>query len=326
MRKLLLLLASLVLIASALTAAGAQVTAFSFDRDLQGFTSPAPDQMTMETAHPLTGAGSLRLTLPQQVAQVSATSPAFLVQPWTIYRVTLRQSTDRGAEVRFAVEFNTPGGWRPGSYYVFPDGGGSGLFGAFPDSTQARLTFTLLVPGQALGRSTLLDDLRIAPDVMMVKEAGRNLYWDGGFEQTKQDITFWTREPKTVALAAARPHGGRSYLHVESEPTILVLPYVPVQPGRLYRFRAWVRGPGTVSLGLHKLAPSDWGAMRLDTARRVAWAGAAVNEYRLQPDTWQQLEMETPCESDRIVWFNAYLWFSGGWLDLDDAELVSVDK
>lgn len=314
------------LLAFALSPVCAQTVAtYQFEQGLNGFACATPAQVTHETAHPLVGAGALRMTLPEKVGDLRVTSPEFPVQPWTLYRVRVRQNTDLGAEVRFGVEMNYGEGWRTGSYYVIPDGSGTGLFGTFPDTTKARLFYTLLVPGQALGRSAVLDEIRVSQEKPLVKEAGANLYWDGGFEVDKSDMSFWTREPKKVELSTDRPHGGRQCLHVESDPTILVWTGEPVQPGRLYRFRCWVRGgPGEAAVGMHKLAPSDWQSMRADTAVRVGWGGPAGPNLKLQPDTWQLLEIVTPCESDRIVWFNAYLWFSGGWVDVDDAELVSI--
>ncbi len=321
MRTLLLLLTAL-----SLTPALAQTMAtYQFEQGLDGFTCATPAQLTHETAHPLIGGGALRLTLPEKVGELRVTSPEFPVQAWTLYRVRLRQNTDLGAQVRFGVELNTPDGWRPGSYYALPDAGGTGLFGTFPDSTKGRLTYTLVVPGMALGRSSVLDEIRVSQEAPLVKEAGINLYWDGGFELDKGDVTYWVNEPKKMEIGADRPHGGKRYLHVESgKSTYVVFPSVPVQPLRLYRFRVWVRGTGALYPGLHRLAPTDWLTMRIDTAARVGWSGPLVSEVRLQPDAWQQVELVTPCESDRIIWLNAYMSFSGGWIDVDDAELISI--
>jgi len=65
--------------------------------------------------------------------------------------------------------------------------------------------------------------------------------------------------------------------------------------------------------------------MRIDTAQRVGWAPPTLAEIRLS-DEWQMVEVVTPCESDRIVWFQPYLTFSGGSVDLDDAELRSLGE
>lgn len=320
MRNLLFLLTAL----SVSPALAQTVATYNFEQGLDGFTPDTAPQVIHETAHPLLGAGALRLTLDEKTRELKVTSPEFPVQPWTLYRVRLRQNTDLGAHLRIGVEFNAGQAWRPGSYYPFPDGGGPGLFGTFPDSNRGRLTLTLVVPGQALGRSSVVDDLRISQEGPLIKEQGINLYWDGGFELDRCDISYWVQEPKKMEVLTDRPHSGLRYLHVESERTYVVFPYVPVQPLRLYRFRCWVRGTGVVYPGLHKLAPSDWLSMRADTAVRVGWASPLVQEIRLDPEQWQLVELVTPCESDRIIWFNMVLTFSGGTLDVDDAELVSV--
>jgi hypothetical protein len=320
MRNLLPLLGALILS----PALAQTVATYNFEQGLDGFTPAAAPQVTQETAHPLVGAGALRLTLDEKARELKVTSPEFPVQPWTLYRVRIRQNTDLGALLRVGVELNAAEGWRPGSYYALPDGGGPGLFGTFPDSARGRLTLTLSVPDQALGRSSVVDEIRISQEAPLVKEAGINLYWDGGFELDKNDMSYWVQEPKKMEVATDRPHSGLRCLHVESDRTYVVFPYVPVQPLRLYRFRCWVRGTGTIYPGLHKLAPSDWLSMRADTAVRVGWASPLVQEIRLQADTWQQVELVTPCESDRIIWFNMVLTFAGGTMDVDDAELVSL--
>ena len=310
------------------------VATYNFEQGLDGWTSPTPAQLTRETDHPLLGAGSLRLTLPDKTPEVHAVSPPFPVSPWTLYRLRLRQNTDLGAELGVSLELNSGSGgtgvspvspWLPASFYSFPDSGGAGLFGTFPDSTQARLTLTLRVPGQALGRSSVVDEIRLTQESPLVKATGPNLYWDGGFEQSTNDMSNWGEAPKKMEASTDRPRSGLRCLHVESDKwTYVVFPSVPVQPLRLYHFRCWVRGTGAVYPGLHKIGTQDYASIMTNIMPRVGYAAPPVSEVRLQPDEWQPIDIETPCESDRILWFNVFLTFPGGKLDIDDAELTSV--
>jgi hypothetical protein len=320
------------LLALALAPATAQAaTTFNFEQDLDGFTSPTPAQLTRETDHALLGAGSLRLTLPEKVDEVHAISPEFSVSSWTLYHVALRQETALGAQLQVGLELNAtpasgaPETWRPASYLLLPGAGGGGLFGTFPDSVKARLTLTLRVPGPALGRSAVVDEIRITPHAPLIKEAGVNLYWDGGFELDTNDMTFWGGPPQKMEVSTDRPHGGSRCLQVEADRwTAVVFPSVPVQPRRLYRFSCWVRGTGAVHPGLHKLGTQDYANVTTSVMPRLAWAGSQEDPLRLQPDRWQRIEILTACESDRILWFNAYLVTQGGNLEVDDAELVSL--
>jgi hypothetical protein len=249
-------------------------------------------------------------------------SPEFPVAPWNLYRRRLHQSGDPGTDLRLAVEFQTPGGWQPGSVYRERDGG---IFGTGPQHMRARLVLTLVVPGQAVGRGGMIDDVSVQPQSPLVREKGQNLLWDGGFELDRGDMTYWVTKPKIMDISTQGPRGGHRCLHIESDRTYLVFPSIPVQAGRLYRFRVWVRGSGVVWPGLHKLAPSDWDSMRIDTAQRVGWADPLVAEIKLTND-WQKVEIRTPCESERIVWFQPLLTFAGGQIDMDDAELNSMDS
>ncbi len=320
MRRLALVALALVLVRPA----AGQLATWQFERGVDAFTQVAgAGEIAHETAAPLSGAGSLRLTLAEKASELRVVSPEFPVAPWSLYLLRLRRAGDLGTDLRLSVDFGTPTGWRPGS--LFMTSGSTGLFGTFPESNRARLVLTLVVPGQALGRSVVLDEIRVQEQGPLIKESTPNLFWDGGFELARGDLTHWVTPPKVMEPRAERPRTGNRCLRVESERTYLVFPSVPVQPGRLYRFRAWVRGEGTVWPGLHKLAPSDWDGMRIDTAQRVGWAPPTVSEIVLTEE-WQAVEVVTPCESERIVWFQPYLTFSGGALDVDDAELCSLDE
>jgi hypothetical protein len=314
---------SLALLAASLgLAAPGEVATWSFEQGLDGFTQAGgTGQVLHETARPLQGAGSLRLVLAAAALELRAVSKEFAVEPWTLYRVHMRQAADLGTDLRLGVEFSGAAGWQSGSLFRERDGG---LFGVGPHTSKARLVLTLTVPGQALGRSTLVDEIRIRQQGPLVREKGPNLLWDGGFELAQGDMTHWVTKPKVMAVSTDRPREGRRCLHVEAERTYLVFPSIPVEAGHLYRFRLWVRGSGVLWPGLHKLAPTDWEAMRIDTAQRVGWASATVGEIKLTND-WQALEIVTPCESDRIVWFQPCLVFSGGQVDLDDASMNVLD-
>jgi hypothetical protein len=268
----------------------------------------------------------LRLTLDEKAREMKVTSPEFPVQPWTLYRVRLRQNTDLGANLIIGIELNAPdGGWRKASYYLVPDAGGMGLFGTFPDSAKARLSLTLQVPGKALGRASVVDDIRILRETALIKETGLNLFWDGGFELTNGDMSHWVYQPQKFETSTNRPRNGKRCFHVESDKwTYVVFPYVPVQPHRLYRFRCYVRGKGAVYPGMHKIGTQDYASIATNIMPRVGWAWPLVETVTLKPDEWQPVELLTPCESDRILWFNVILTFPGSVLDVDDVELVSL--
>jgi len=312
-----------VLAASLGLASPGEVAVWQFEHGLDGFSrAGGSGQVLHETAHPLQGAGSLRLVLAQRASELRVVSPEFPVEPWNLYRIRVRQAGDLGTDLRLDVEFHGPAGWQPGSTFREPCGA---IFGAGPRCDRARLALILTVPGQALGRSALIDEIRIQQQEPMIKTKSPNLLWDGGFELDQGDMTYWVTKPKVMAARPERPREGQRCLHVEADRTYLVFPSIPVQAGRLYRFRVWVRGSGVVWPGLHKLAPSDWDSMRVDTAQRVGWAPPTAAEIKLTHD-WHPVEIIAPCESRRIVWFQPYLTFSGGQVDLDDAQMNSLDN
>lgn len=310
-----------VLAASLGLAAPAPAATWQFEHDPEGFVRTAGNgEVLHETARPLEGAGSLRLVLAERAPELRVASAEFAVEPWKFYRVRTREAVDLGAQLRMDVQFQDAAGWRPGSVFRERDGG---VFGTGPRAKRARLVLILTVPGKALGRSGVIDEVRIEQQGPVTRKKGRNLFWDGGFERDQGDMTYWVTKPKLMAARTQRPREGRRCLHVEANRTYLVFPSVPVEAGHLYRFRVWVRGSGVVWPGMHKLAPSDWDSMRVDTARRVGWAPATAAEVRLTGD-WQPVEIVTPCESHGIVWFQPYLTFGGGQVDLDQAELRSL--
>jgi len=302
---------------------GAEVVSYRFDDGLDGFVKlSGQGAVAHDTAAPLTGTASLRLDLAEGARELRVASPEFAVKPWTLYRLKVRQRADRGAQLVVGVQLDHGDGWRDASVF---QGGEERLFGTLPDSSRARLLLTLRVPGQALGRSVTVDDVTLEECAPLVGEKGVNLYWDGSFEQSLYDWSFWVHRPEKMVLSSSAPHGGRQCLHIETqENTYIVFPSVPVRPRRLYRLQYWVRGKGVIHPGLHKLAPKDWQSMRIDTARRVGRAHPIAGSVELREDAWQRVEIITPCESDRIVWFQPYFSLRQGSVDVDSVELRSV--
>ncbi len=304
---------------------GAQVASYQFESDLDDFAQiGGQGAVTRETAAPLAGTGSLSLELAAETRELRLASLGFAVQPGILYRVEMLRQADLGAQLLLGIELGREEEWFPGSFFATA---GGGLFATLPDTNQARLVLTLRVPGQALGRSVLVDEISIQQQAPLIPESGPNLYWDGSFDHTTWGWVHWVQKPEVMELSDNNPHSGQHCLHIESEKrTYIVFPSVPVKPYRLYRLTYRVRGQGTIWPGLHKLAPKDWHSMRIDTAERVGWVTPRVGEVKLIEEFWQQVELLTACESEKIIWFQPYFSFSGGTVDVDSVEMKAVQE
>ena len=308
-------------------AAPLPVVQYTFIAGPEGFAmTGGKGTVTFKQQNPLTGRGSLRLELAADGSELKTASPEFAVQPWAIYRVRLRQQTDLGAQLDPQAELLANGKWQAIRLIKASDGGWK--FGTFPETQKARLLLTLTVPGKALGRTAIIEEISVAAAGTIQREDGINLYWDGSFEKREGTVPgefgFWVKDPEKTEMSQDNPHSGRWCFKITGSGTYPVLPTVPVQPERFYVIRFWARGTGTIYPGMHKLAPSDWGAMRLDTATRIGWAGPAGNGLNLKPDVWQVVEFYTPCEGPEVVWFQPYFVLNGGPVFLDDLEIRAV--
>lgn len=308
-------------------AADAPTASFAFETHSEGFAA-AGGRGTVRWDKPTAPArdGRITLELAAKAREFRLASPAFAVRPWTIYRVTVQRTVDRGAMLEVLLRLKCGESWQE----VRPTrAGGARLFGAWPGVTQAKVELVLRVPGRAIGRSARVRSVGVVEHARGVGRAGINLYWDGSFEREPSappcGWSFWVTQPEEVGYATRSPRHGRRCYRVRSKRTYVVFASVPVRPGRLYRLRYWVRGTGAIYPGLHKLSPADRGAMRLDTAVRVGWASPAVGEVRLKRDAWQAVEILTFCEDARVAWFQPYFSLAGT-VEIDDVDLRAVER
>jgi hypothetical protein len=308
--------------------AGADVAYYPFDEGDDGFVRIAgTGSVETEWSNPIVGSGSLRITLAENTHEIKVASPVFAVKPWTVYRIDLFQNADRGVQARVQIQLRSGEEWHD----VNPtNADGIRLFASLPETTQARIVISLHVPGKSLGRSALFDEITVNGQSQIKPENGHNLYWDPSFEvnpNPASEFGFWATKPETAEASKESPKSGQSCLRiVAKENTYVVFPTSNVRSDHLYLFRCWVRGQGTIHPGLHKLAPSDWGSMRLDTSVRIGWSGPAVGSVTLKPDEWQMVEILTAAESDGVVWLQPYFGFREGTLYIDDMELRAIGE
>jgi len=306
----------------------AQVAMFDFEKSEHGFTRvDGAGTVERVTESPLAGVASLKLTVSDNAPNFQVVSPEFTVEPWMIYGLTWQRRAGRGAYPDLQVELKQGDRWintRPveeGSVFVW---------GTTPGSETARIRLIVRVPGPAIDRSVTVDDIVVREHRPIVKESGPNLYWDGSFElgaaAPPAGWSFWVKQPDKTELVGENPRTGKRCFRITGDGPYPVLPSVPMKPYRFYRLTFWVRGKGVIHPGMHKLAPKDWDSMRIDTSIRVAWAGASVDTVQLKQDEWQQVEYLTPCESDRVVWFQPYFVLRGEYVDVDDVEMKSLTE
>ncbi|MHB9023928.1 MAG: hypothetical protein ACYC7E_07080 [Armatimonadota bacterium] len=308
--------------------AAAQTARFTFDTGVEGFTrSAGGGTLTLDTAAPLLmlGGGSLRLEVAEGSTELQVVSPEFPLKPWMLYRLTFHQRVDRGAHLQIFLQYGVDKDWRSINPVADPPGF---LYATTPEATRGRLLIALRLPGKCLGRSAQIDQCLLVEREPLLREAGANLYWDGTFERNHGDTTefsFWGKQPDKVEFRHDTPHEGRWYLHVEGKGTYVVFPSLPVQPRRMYRWQCWVRGKGTIFPGMHKLAPTDWSTMRIDTAVRVGWIGALNDTIVLKEDGWQLVEIVAPCEGEQVVWLQPYFTFPHGeYIEIDNLEMRAI--
>jgi hypothetical protein len=300
---------------------------WNFEAGLAGFSAAGKGaEVALETAAPLSGRASLRIEVAPDRHDARVTSPAFHVEPWAIYRVALASRLDRGVDLRIAAQLTADGGWRDiGATWR----GAATLLATLPDTAKAKLELIVRVPGQALGRSATVDDVAVERIAPVVREKGPNLYWDGSFERAPtlppDGWAFWVRQPAKVEFSTREPRSGRHCLRIEGDNTYPVLPVVQVKPRHLYRLRYWVRGEGAIYPGLHKLAPKRADDIRLATAARVGWSGGRPSEVRLKPDAWQVVEVIAACEDASVLWFQPLFVLRGGYVEVDDLALQSLE-
>ncbi len=300
---------------------------WDFEDGLAGFSATDKGaEMKLETAAPLRGKASLRIELAANRPEARAASPEFPVEPWAIYRVKLASRLDRGVELRIGAQLKGADGWRDiGTTRL----GDATLFATLPDTRHAKLELIVRVPGKAIGRSATLDDIHVEKVAPIVREQCPNLYWDGSFERAPtlppDGWAFWVNQPKKVEFSTREPRTGRYCLRIEGDNTYPVLPVVQVAPRRLYRLEYWVRGEGAIYPGLHKLATKKADDIRLDTALRVGWSSGRPSEVRLKPDAWQQVELIAACEDEAVLWFQPLFVLRGGYVEVDDLVLRSLE-
>jgi len=311
---------------SAAACAAEPAARFAFEKGVGGFIAAGGRGTIRWTKPDAPGQpGRLRLTLAEKAHQFRVASPAFAVRPWRIFRLVARHTVDRGVRLDVLVRLKCGATWRE----VRPTRvAGAGLFGVLPEATQAKVELLLSVPGRALGRSAAVESIAVTEHAPG-GGGGRNLYWDGSFEQEPNappcGWSFWVVQPQEVGYATRKPRHGRRCYRVRGTRTIVVFGSVPVRPRRLYRLRYWVRGKGVVYPGLHKLAAGDRGTMHIHRAVRVGWGGPAVGEVRLRPDAWQAVEILTFCEDAAVTWFEPYFSLVGT-VEVDDVELRAVER
>ncbi|HEY3418453.1 MAG TPA: hypothetical protein VGM23_16375 [Armatimonadota bacterium] len=320
------ILASLLLGLLLAAPAAAQTARFTFTAGVDGFTRGAGSgTITQDTAAPLVvlGGGALKLEVAAGATELQVISPEFPIAPWMLYRLTFQQQVDTGVQLQVFLQYQAGKDWR--SLFPIADPPGF-LYATLPEGNKGRLQLILRVPGKSLGRAARVDNLLLQERGPLLRETGGNLYWDGAFERdhSSGDFTFWGKQPEKTEFRHEHPREGRWYFHVQGDGTYVVFPTLPVQPRRMYRWRCWVRGKGTIYPGLHKLAPIDWNSMRLDTAARVGWSAPLVDTITLKEDAWQSVEILAPCESEQVVWLQTYFAFRGEYVDIDNMEMRAI--
>ena len=271
-------------------------------------------RITLEKAKPLHGTASLRIDVDPQSPSVKAVSPSFAIDPFEIYAIEWTPRTDVGTDVWVSLIFQTLG--RQYEYRATRIDGNHRLAATFPDVKSAKLAITVTIPGKTLGRTVVLDDIRVTPVGRLKAEASGNLMFNGSFETPEAFPPplweFWG-QPGVYAPCRDNPKEGNLCLEV-TKAGIVVPPVMAVKPYCLYHLTYWVRGKGTIYPGLHKLS--------LDA--RIGWAAALQKEVVLDARKWQLVEFVTACESPAVDSFNPYFGFRGEVLYIDDVRVNKI--
>lgn len=267
---------------------------------------------------------ALRLTVTDRELRV--VSPPFAVAPWRRCRIDIEAEVPRGFDLTPHLEFQRGDTWQRQRATRGDDGW---FVGIPPDVTTARVLIWPRSHGKRVGDTVTIRHVTVTDVGPLVPEAGQNLYWNGSFEIPEfGDIPAHWRKWKDTEEWRVITDGtadGDRFLRVTAERTYFFLPQAPVLPGRIYRFRVRLRGTGHCWFGIHKLGLNDPAEPRAPP-QRIGWDGPLGDGIELAPEQWQTVEFLGIVDTPAIIWFEPYITYTGGTIDIDAVDLRSIDK
>ena len=281
MRKLIISL----IVCVAATAVPATPALFDFESGEPFKIIEGTGTATLDATQPLAGQKSLRLELPPAVNVMTVISTPFPVLPFHLYEVRWKTRLDRGTEIRMRLRQDA--GYGPQDIFANTDQETEiNYLYTLPGVKEARLVLWMRIEGKALGRTVMVDDIELLDRGLLHEGQSQEMFFNGAFEipdcWPPPGWGFWGRTPDEAGRCTESPHDGASCYRTKGA-NYVVLPSVLVRDRDFVHLRLWLRGKGTVSLGVHHLNRRG---------ERVGWSSPVTGDaIPLQEDAWRPVDV-----------------------------------